>query len=143
MLLAWDCVQIQLMDEARLRANGWPSLQNGHRLFRFEVGNLGKTPAFMYEYALQFATLDEVCRTHIPFEPHTFVDQFPPGERNRPTDAPIRITRSEADVAFGAVWYRDIWGESHYSRFILRIAANGQTHSNVPGVDSAYYRKWT
>jgi hypothetical protein len=29
MLLAWDCVQIQLMDEARLRANGWVRLAVG------------------------------------------------------------------------------------------------------------------
>jgi hypothetical protein len=124
--------------------SGMPALnKDGHRLFRFEVGNHGKTPAFMDEYAIQFATLDEVCRRRIPFEPRTFVDQFPPGERSRPTGPPISITRTDADVAFGAVWYKDIWGRSHYSRFILRIAANGQTHSNVPGIYSAYYRDWT
>jgi hypothetical protein len=97
----------------------------------------------MEEYALQFATLDEVCRRKIPYEPKTFADQFPPGERSRPTDRPIPITRSDADVAFGAVWYKDIWGDDHYYRFILRIADNGQTHSNVPGIDSKYYRAWT
>jgi len=117
--------------------------KDGHRQFRFEVGNHGRTTAFMEAYDIQFATLDEVCRRRIPFDPGTFVDQFPPGERSRPTDALIPITRSDADVAFGTVLYKDIWGTDHYARFILRIAKNGQTHSNVPGIDSLYYRKWT
>jgi hypothetical protein len=49
------------------------------------------------------------------------------------------------DVVFGAVWYEDIFGKPHYSRFLLRIAhwrdirGEGLTRLDVEGVSSDYW----
>jgi hypothetical protein len=53
-------------------------------------------------------------------------------------ETPVLLNGSE-DIVYGAVWYRDIWGQPHRSRFILRIV-NGHTRVNVDNVDEEYRR---
>jgi hypothetical protein len=119
-----------------------PALENGKMLFRIEVGNQGKTTAFMYALDIHFGTLAEVESELKPVTPsHRHVDQFPPGEKHRPVGK-LRPIPSEAEVVYGAFYYRDIWGDEHYSRFILRIDRNdGHTYSD-PIVDHRYW-EWT
>lgn len=109
---------------------------NGNKQFRFEVGNHGKTPAYMYGYEIDFCTQIEAVgkpRPNIAWREHN--DQFPPGQTSRPTGPLIPITRGADDVAFGAVFYRDVWGDEHFTRFILRIdPVSGQTFSDMRNV---------
>jgi hypothetical protein len=114
---------------------------NGHRQFLVQVGNHGKTPAYMDAFEIDFCTQAEAkAKTRPDLRRLIHSDQFPPGERHRTIVDPIPIVRDDADVAFGAVYYRDIWGDPHYSRFILRIDQSGNSHSDMTGVDS--YRGW-
>jgi len=89
--------------------------------FRLDVENHGKTPAFMTGYDLRFAKLaelEEETRQHK--EPRTLernrfrhMDGISPtgGRKNVFTRIPIE---PDADIVFGAVYYRDpILGEEH------------------------------
>lgn len=109
--------------------------KSGERLFRVEVGNHGKTLAYLDAFELEFGT--EIQATGKPrpdvVTRYTHSDQSPPGERHRPVGPLIPITRGGDDVAFGTIHYRDIWEGVHYSHFILKIAADGHTHSNLIG----------
>jgi hypothetical protein len=114
----------------------------GERSFRVEVGNHGKTPAFLTAYGIEFATMAIVRGQLMPVRRRTHSDQFPPGERHRPVGAlrPIPVTVPPIDIVYGAFWYRDIWGGPHCYRFILRIGEDGHAHSDVRGVDERYRR---
>jgi hypothetical protein len=114
---------------------------NNKRLFRMEIGNHGKTPAFLHAFDIHFCTLAKVQNGPRPVtQRYTHVDQFPPGEKHR-WIGPLRpILCEKFDVIYGAFWYEDIWRRKFCSRFILRIE-NGRTHSNVTGVDPSY-REW-
>ena len=104
----------------------WVPDANGHRQFLFQVGNHGKTPAYMYAFEIDFCTQAEAkAKTRPDLGRVTHSDQFPPGERHRTIVDPISIVRDDADVAFGAVYYRDIWDDPHFSRFILKSTSPG------------------
>ena len=121
------------IDNGMIRRN-----KSGERLFRVEVGNHGQTLAYLDAFELEFCT--EIQATGKPrpdvVTRYTHSDQSPPGERHRPVGPLIPITRGGDDVAFGTLHYRDIWEGPHYTHFILKIAADGHTHSNLIGVDS-------
>jgi len=115
----------------------------GQRFFRFEVGNHGQTPAFLYAFDIHFDTLAAVQKRLKPVTPrYPHVDQFPPGERHRRIGSLVPIPRANDDIIYGAVWYRDIWHQPHYYRFILQISADGHAHASVAGVHDDY-TKWT
>jgi hypothetical protein len=109
----------------------------GHRLFRLELGNHGKTLGRLEEYEIGFCTQAEAMGQQRPnLTRQTHHDQFPPGERHRPVGPLIPITRNDADVVFGTLYYKDLWDDDHYYRFILRIARNGHTYSDMKNVDT-------
>jgi hypothetical protein len=115
--------------------------ERGERLFRLKLGNHGKTPAFLTAYGIHFCTLEEARKGPQPVRRQTHTDQFPPGELYRDV-GPVRpITQHSHDIVYGAFWYRDIWGEPHCYRYILRIAENGQTYADVTGVHARYTRQ--
>jgi hypothetical protein len=106
-----------------------------------KLGNHGKTPAFLTAYGIHFCTLAEARKGPRPVRRQTHTDQFPPGELYRDI-GPVRpITWHSHDIVYGAFWYRDIWGDPHCYRYILRIAENGQTYADVTGVDSRYTKQ--
>jgi hypothetical protein len=121
---------------------------NGVELFRLDVENHGKTPAFMTAYDLQFAKLAKLIAepTVRPVQPN-----FRHMDGISPTGARKRIFTQipmppNTDIVFGAVWYEDpIRGEEHFSRFMLRINATrdipgeGLTRLNVEGVSREYW----
>jgi hypothetical protein len=119
----------------------------GVEVFRLDVENHGKTPAFMFAYDVQFAKLvnlqgESSAREVRP--QHRHIDGLSPGGARKK----IRTSVGRADdddAVFGAVWYEDIWGDTHLSRFILRIApepdikGEGLTRVDVDGVHEDYW----
>ena len=110
-------------------------------MFHLEVQNLGKTPAFLTDYDIQFAKLaDLVDRPARPVEPrHPFDDRLAPAEKKeidlRPVDPP------DADVAFGAFYYVD-WAKQPYEfRFVLRIDER-DTRPDISRKVHKDYSKW-
>jgi hypothetical protein len=117
-----------------------PIVKNGKKVFRMQLGNHGKTPAYLFAYEIKFCTQADVrgLRPALPQCTHT--DQYPPGERYRHVkDFPIP---DDADVVYGAFHYRDIWRERWYSRFILRIdKTDWHTYAELD-VDKSW-NEWT
>jgi hypothetical protein len=125
------------IDDGQIRRN-----TAGQRLFRVEIGNHGKTPAFLSAFDIHFCMLSEVRKGPKPVTPRfTHVDQFPAGEKHRPIGDLIPIPRPNDNIVYGAFWYEDIWERPHCYRFILSIDASGRTPSNVTDVDPSY-RAW-
>ena len=122
--------------------------KTGLELFRLDVENHGKTAAFMTGYDLQFAKLAELQKD--PTVRDVRKNHFRHMDGISPQGA-RKIIRTQIlkppddDVVFGAVWYEDIFGKPHYSRFLLRIAhwrdirGEGLTRLDVEGVSSDYW----
>ena len=57
-----------------------------------------------------------------------------------PEDGTLRIRRHALtiDVVYGAFWYQDWLKQEHIFRFILRIPKDGDTRTDVTGVDDSY-----
>jgi hypothetical protein len=99
---------------------GRPIIKKGQKQFRMQLGNHGKTPAYLFAYEIKFCTQNDVKGSRPDLPKCVHVDQYPPEERFRHVkDFPIAPDR--ADVVYGAFHYRDIWRREWYSRFILRI----------------------
>jgi hypothetical protein len=113
--------------------------RNGEGLFRVEVANNGRTPAHLFALDVRFATLEEVQTGLLPVDQdYTFDDHIPPNSVTR-TIGRIPISRPDANIVYGAFWYRDIRGKpDHIVRFILRIADDGHTRSDVTGIHPDY-----
>jgi len=126
---------------------------NGVELFRLDVENHGKTPAFITAYDLQFAKLAELQEEERQKQkPRASRERYyrhieglsaMGARKNIFTQIPIE---KDADIVFGAVWYEDpILVKEHYSRFILRIAphrdipGHGLTRLDVEGVSNDYW----
>jgi class 3 adenylate cyclase len=127
------------LERAYLTGGGDVETAEGERLFRVEVANHGKTPAHLFAFDVRFATLEEVKAELLPVDQqHTFDDHIPPNNVTR-TIGRVPITRPNADIIFGAFWYRDVRGApDHVVRFILRVAEDDHTRSDVKGVHPDY-----
>lgn len=120
-------------------------------LFRLDVENHGKTPAFMTAYDLRFAKSadlisDPTIKSVSPRYRH--MDGISPtgARKNIFTQIPME---ADADVVYGAVWYRDpILHKTYRSRFLLRIAptrdirGEGLTRLDVDERVNSEYWKW-
>jgi hypothetical protein len=138
------------MERPYLAGGGDFEDKTGKELYRLDIENHGKTPAFIVAYGLEFAKLDELKRE---FPSARDVQRRPYIESLSPQGArkeiPLQIEKEcGMDIVFGCVWYEDIWGGKYSSRFILRIAAtrdvpgHGLTRlSGIEGVSSDYW-KW-
>lgn len=107
--------------------------------FQLTADNYGKSPATVIGYAI------EVCeRNALPKKPN--YRRIPLRNTIKPQDKGLVIaTRLFASpfqnpVAYGRIWYRDIWKKKHYFSFILTTDAND--HSSVSHVHK-YYTDWT
>lgn len=109
------------------------------RLFRIEVENHGKTPAYLCAYDVHFATLDDVREgPQEVFPMRLYDDRIKPGGSLKPLDW-IPFTRQDADIIYGALWYQDLLKREHIFRFILRVDKTADlTHVGVSGVDDSY-----
>lgn len=112
--------------------------QKGGVTFHVEVGNYGKTPAFLDQYAVESCELE-----YLPAEPiyhrRTFVDRIPPGSTKRLTE--FAPSMGANPIVYGRFWYRDIWNEHHSFGFILALR-NKRSHPDVQGVSDSY-TNWT
>jgi hypothetical protein len=117
------------------------------RIFDLDVRNDGQTPAFMTAYDDQIASLGQVTldkvravnRDHAHWE-----DTIPP--RGGKTIKTSVMVPHNAAFVFGCVWYRDVWGEAHCSRFILNVrydpdTAVERTFPDVAGVHRDYDKR--
>jgi class 3 adenylate cyclase len=134
------------LDRAHLEGGGDVEFQDGQKVFRVEVQNLGDIPAYLFAFDVQFATLEEVQAEVLPLGRRALNRRIHPhADDDRTVISRIPITRPDANIVYGAFWYRDVEGmPDRESRFILRIADDGHTRLDVPGVplDSPYLR-WT
>ena len=108
--------------------------------FRVEVANYGKTPAFLHAFDVCFGTLEEVRagpQAIFPWRP--FDDRIAAGNAPKPL-AYIKVP-DDVEVVFGGFWYQDWLKQEHVFRFILRIEKNGDTYTDIAGVDDSY-RYW-
>jgi hypothetical protein len=113
---------------------------SGRRQFEVHVGNYGKTAAYLTHYDIHFDVLADVkaeLKSVAPSE--RFEDRLVPGGQKAIAEVPVM--RADADVVYGAFWYRDIWNEEHRFRFILSIGKDNRTRPNVVGVHKDY-GKW-
>jgi hypothetical protein len=107
-------------------------------IFYLDVENNGQTPAFMLDYDVKTAMPGQVGmqsalrvdRTHQHWE-----DTIPPRSRKQ-IETRVKVGTNVAFV-FGCVWYRDVWGDPHRTRFILSVN-NNRTWPNVAGVNVEY-----
>jgi hypothetical protein len=130
-------------ERAYLTGGGDVEQQQGdERVFRVEAANLGKIPAYIFAFDAQGATLEEVRAGLLPVSPRALNARISPdGVTTEISRVPI--TRPDANVVYGAFWYRDVEGmPERMSRFILRIADDGHTRLDVTGV-SPDYTRWT
>jgi len=143
----------RLIRTERAYVTGGGDFENrlGTEYFRLDVENHGKSPAFMTSYDLQFAKLADLRNEHphirdVCENRYRHIDGLSPlGARKV-----VRTSVSNppgCDVVFGAVWYEDIFGDAHYSRFILRIATvrdipnEGLTRLDIEGVSPRYWER--
>jgi hypothetical protein len=136
----WKANQSQLkhgreVERAYLTGGGGPEDGRG-LIFKLDAANYGKTPAFIFKYAIEFCNVDTLPAEPDYKEPYFFSDRLAPGERKLFDE--IAITGS---IAYGRFWYRDIWGDEHSFGFILTISG-GRSYADVVGVSSAY-TDWT
>ena len=102
----------------------------GARQFHLEVQNLGKTPAFLTDYDVQFAKLADLTdRPAREVEPRShYDDRLAPAERKEIDLIPVGP--ADADVVFGAFWYLDWAKERREFRFVHR-ASPVTTHAPI------------
>jgi hypothetical protein len=123
--------------------------ETGKELYRLDVENHGKTPAFMIAYDLQFAKLEELRKEYpaarsVRLKHYRHIDGLSPQGARKVIRTKIEKTQGD-DAVYGAVWYEDIWGDEHFSRFILRIAETrdipkeGLTRLDVKCVSRDYW----
>ncbi len=131
------------MERAYLTGGGDVENQGGERLFRVEVANLGKSPAYLFAFDVQFATLEEVRAEPLPVKEERALNARISPDGVTIVIGRIPLTRRDANVVYGAFWYRDVGGTpDRVSRFILRIADDDHTRLDVTGV-SPDYTRWT
>jgi len=111
----------------------------GIRGFQMTADNYGKSPATVIGYAL------EVCeRNALPRKPN--YRRIPLRNTIKPQEKGLIITTRlfgtpfQNPVAYGRIWYRDVWRKKHYFSFILTIDTTD--HSSVSNVHRAY-TDWT
>lgn len=121
----------------------------GREFFRLDIENHGKTAGFITAFDIRFGddTLTLQTADIQPVSPsRRHIDGISPNGARK--EIPTQIEKPPgATLVFGAVWYRDIFGAAHCSRFILRIAdtrdipGHGLTRLDIPGVHGDYW-KW-
>jgi hypothetical protein len=124
------------IDRAFLTGGGPSGDINGRKVFRLEVANYGKTPAFLCAFDVHFATLDAVIAGPQEVFPWYPYDDWIPPNRNEPRPIRYFAVPSKAQVVFGAFWYQDWQRRSHIFRFILRLERD--TELGIMGVDDSY-----
>jgi hypothetical protein len=108
------------------------------RIFKLDVENNGKTPAFMLAYDVQTALPGQIgMQRALPVNPdhQHWEDTISPWGR-KSIETRIIVANNVASI-FGCVWYRDVWGDPHHSRFILSVRQN-RTWPDVTGVHDDY-----
>jgi hypothetical protein len=118
---------------------GRPVLDSAGRMqFRVDVGNYGKTPAYLTHYDVHFDVLANVqAELKRVSKSKRHDDRLAPGGHEKAVGVEP-VTTPNADVVYGAFWYRDIWNDEHRFRFILSINQHNRTRPDVVGVDVRY-----
>lgn len=124
------------VERAYVVAGGGTDIRNFVRCFGIDVGNYGRTPAFLRAYDVQFATRDMVKSYPCTVSPnYVWDDHLAPGQWKGGIDY-IPIPPG-AEVAYGAFWYEDWAKQMRFTRFILNITPH-TTRPDVAGVDDMY-----
>jgi hypothetical protein len=131
-------------DVERAYLTGGGPLNAAGTHFVLNVGNYGKTTAFLTHYSLFFCqrgqepSLPLYLRAGHARTP--FSDRIAPGTQWRPIEQ-FEITVNVNPVVYGRFWYTDIWANERYFSFILAIR-NGNAISDIANVHPEYGR-WT
>lgn len=127
----------------RAYLTGGGDVEAGGTVFRVEVANYGKTPAFLRAFEVEFANSDDEVK-----KPRTkacqwrdFDDRIPPGrQEDRTVIKRMPVDPPDAKIVYGTFCYTDIWNDEHKFRFVLRI--DGNTQPDVDGVHDDF-KAWT
>jgi len=128
---------IPRVERAYLTGGGPVVVGPDGRFFRVEVANYGKTPAFVSAFDVHFATLAQVQAGPRPVNPSRPYDDRLPADNSTKAIDFIAIPPG-TEVIYGAFWYQDWMKREHIFRFILRIGEDGDTRTDVTGVDASY-----
>jgi hypothetical protein len=124
------------IERAYVVGGGGTVVINSVRHFSVDVGNCGKTPAFLIAYDVNFGTLDEINSYPCTVSPnYPYDDQLPPQVWKGGIDR-IPIPAG-AEVVYGAFWYEDWAKEKRLYKFILSIGPV-ITRPDVSGIDDMY-----
>ena len=132
----------QLREVERAYLTGGGDLEASGTIFRVEVSNYGKTPAFLCAYEVRFAeSQEEVSKPReTPCEWDYFDERVSPGGQRD-----VRVVGSKpvprgAKIIYGSFRYTDIWKEEHRFCFCLEIK-NQRTFPSLVGVHEDF-RRW-
>jgi hypothetical protein len=148
--IAWMAVQRQIDEQQRQArvverayiSGGGAPLKERPDLFLLTVQNYGKTPGTVTAYALS------VCDgADLPPEPDylkpgyirtPFIATYPPGGGTLPITTTEIPPLASKPIAYGRLWYKDIWGadEYHFS-FIIPIKTP-HDHTDLVDISKAY-----
>jgi hypothetical protein len=148
--MAWMAVQRQIEEQQRqarvverayISGGGGQLVKDHPNLFVLTAQNYGKTPGTVTAYALS------VCdRADLPLEPDylkpgytptPFIATYPPGGGTLGITT-TAIPQSAANpIAYGRLWYRDIWGDEYHFSFIISILTP-HDHTDLVSINKAY-----
>jgi hypothetical protein len=141
--IAWMAVQRQIEEQQRQarvveRAyiSGGGPCDKERLLFILTAQNYGKTPGTLTAYAVSV-----VDRTDLPQEPaynrKPLIATFPPGGGTLPI-ATHPIPPVPNPIAYGRLWYNDIWGDEEYHFSFIIPIQSPLDHADLVGINKAY-----
>ncbi|GEP54172.1 hypothetical protein [Reyranella soli] len=115
-------------ETTRAYLTGGGDVEEQGTIFRVEVANYGKTPAYLNTFEVGFAPSDaevQKART-IAYDWKEFEDRIAPGgPKDRTVIARVPVEPPGAKVVFGTFVYKDVWRKEHRFRFVLEIVKDG------------------
>lgn len=111
-------------------------------LFVLTAQNYGKTPGTVTAYALS------VCdRADLPPEPDylkpgyirtPLIATYPPGGRTLAITATAVPPLASKPIAYGRLWYKDIWGDDEYHFSFIIPIKTPHDHTDLVDISKAY-----
>jgi hypothetical protein len=105
------------------------------------VQNYGKTPGTITAYALSVSD-----RADLPPEPDylkpgyirtPFIGTYPPGGGTLPITTTAIPPLAPNPIAYGRLWYRDVWGGEYHFSFIIPLLTPDD-HTDLVDISKAY-----
>ncbi|SEP47949.1 hypothetical protein SAMN02990966_06941 [Rhodospirillales bacterium URHD0017] len=132
-------------ETTRAYLTGGGDVEKQGTIFRVEVANYGKTPAYLDTFEVGFARSDtEVQKPRTTaYDWKEFDDRIAPGgPKDRTVIARVDVVPPDAKVVFGTFVYRDVWRKEHRFRFVLEIVEGRSRTRPVVAHVHEDFKKW-